>query len=207
MSETTQRAPVTAALAETPASIEGQTQPQLASTVSMPRVVNLIMRLITLASLIVSLSVMASNSEEISSRTTIHFNDLYSYRYVVATCVIGIVYTLQQLSLAIYEVGSGKKIPYPQFLLIFAFIGDKVILCLLATGAGAGFGATLDLKSKIDELDDALEAAGFGVPSLRAKLDDFLNRAYIPAIFLMFAFLTCAVSSVLSSLALTKKTQ
>lgn len=208
MSETTPSA--TAAQAETTLAsidqVEDQTKPQATPSTLMPTVA-LIVRLVSLASLVVSLSVMASNSEKLDSRTTVHFNDIYSYRYVVATCVIGMVYTLLQSSLLIYEVGSGKKIydhPFPR--VIFEFIGDKVILCLLATAVGAAFGATLDLKSKADELEDALEDyVGFGSPSL-AKLDDFLTRAYIPTIFLLIAFLTCGVSSVLSSLALAKKT-
>ncbi|XP_073137978.1 CASP-like protein 4D1 [Henckelia pumila] len=201
MSETRQPA--------TPASIhqiEGQTQPRVASKPTLMPLLALIARLVTLASLIVSLSVMVSDSEKFDSRTSLHFNDIYSYRYVVATCVIGIVYNLSQSSLLIYEVGSGKKIlnhPFPHVI----FIGDKVILCLLATGVGAAFGVTIDLKSEIDELEDAFEDhVGFGFPSVRAKLDDFFNRAYIPTIFLLIALLTCGVSSVLSSLALAKRT-
>lgn len=72
---------------------------------------------------------------------------------------------------------------------------------------GAAFGATLDLKTNMDELDDALVQylSITTLSPIRSKLDDFFNRAYFPAIFLLIAFLTCGVSSVLSSLALMKK--
>lgn len=86
------------------------------------------------------------------------------------------------------------------------FVGDKIVLSLVATGVGAIFGVTVDLKSNMDEVEDAVEEVYLITTffPLRSKLDDFFNRTYIPAIFLLIAFVTCGVSSILSSLALTR---
>lgn len=83
-----------------------------------------------------------------------------------------------------------------------------MILALVATGVGAAFGATVELKAKMDELENAfevyLDTTAFA--PIVSKFDDFFNRAYFPTIFLLMAFLTTGVSSILSSLALTDKT-
>ncbi|CAA2995752.1 CASP 4D1 [Olea europaea subsp. europaea] len=83
-----------------------------------------------------------------------------------------------------------------------------VLLSLLATGVGAAFGATLDLKKNLDDLDDILQENydNTALSLIRAKLDDFFGKAYVSAGFLLFAFITSVISSVLSSLELTKKT-
>ncbi|XP_057777679.1 CASP-like protein 4D1 [Salvia miltiorrhiza] len=177
---------------------------------SMARI-GLIMRIITLAFLILSVSLLASNSTTIrvgDSTTTLHFNDIYSYRYALATGVIGLSYTFLHLLSSIQQVRSGMLLANDPKILLYEFLGDKVILALVATGVGAAFGATVELKTKIDELEDAfevyLDTTAFA--PIVSKLDDFFNRAYFPTIFLLMAFLTIAVSSVLSSLALNNKT-
>ncbi|KAI3453218.1 hypothetical protein Pfo_009881 [Paulownia fortunei] len=191
---------------------EAQAQTSSTSSSLMPMIA-LIVRLITLASLIVSTSLLASNSTTVRSyynvEVIVHFNDIYAYRYALATAVIGLAYTLLRLPFSIHQVRSGKSLVNHASLIVFEFLGDKVVLSLLATGVGAAFGATLDLKTNMDELEDALEEylAITRFSLLRSKLDDFFNRAYIPAIFLLIAFLTCGVSSILSSLALMKNTQ
>ncbi|KAK1416281.1 hypothetical protein QVD17_32070 [Tagetes erecta] len=82
----------------------------------------------------------------------------------------------------------------------------QLLLSLLATGVGAAFGATLDLKKNLDQLDDFLESIGQPLISrIRSKLDNFFNMAYVSAGFLLLAFLCSVASSILSSLALQKK--
>lgn len=62
---------------------------------------------------------------------------------------------------------------------------------ILATGTGAAFGATLDLKEVFSELG--------------SNYNKFFNKGSAAASFILFAFLFTAVSSVFSSLALPKK--
>ncbi|KAL7110891.1 hypothetical protein ACP275_05G054400 [Erythranthe tilingii] len=203
-------------------------------SLSLP-IIALVVRIITLVCLILSISLMASNSTSIridtvdltpSNSTTflgidgddydkvevisIRFNDIYAYRYGLSTAVIGMAYTLLQLGYSIYQVMSGKRLTvnHPT-LVVYEFVGDKVILSLIATGVGAIFGATLDLMNNIDKLEDAYEKylEDTTLSPFRTKLDNFFSRAYIPAMFLLIAFITCGVSSVLSSFGLNKKTQ
>lgn len=63
---------------------------------------------------------------------------------------------------------------------------------LLATAAGAAFGATMDLKSNFIRWDE------------ESKTEDFLTMAYIPSAFLLLGGIATGISSVHSSLALTK---
>lgn len=83
----------------------------------------------------------------------------------------------------------------------------QFLLCFLATGVGAAFGATIDLKKKVDQLDDFYESnyGEIAFAGIRSKLDDFFNLAYVSAAFLLIAFLSSLASSILSSLALKKK--
>ncbi|KAF5939328.1 hypothetical protein HYC85_023587 [Camellia sinensis] len=82
---------------------------------------------------------------------------------------------------------------------------ELVLLSPLATGVGAAFGATLDLKRNLDGLDESLEQYGIGsFYQTRSKLDHFFNIAYVSTAFLLIAFLCSLVSSTLSSLSLSK---
>ncbi|KAI7995114.1 CASP-like protein 4D1 [Camellia lanceoleosa] len=74
-----------------------------------------------------------------------------------------------------------------------------VISFILATGVGAGFGVTKDLKRIMDILN---KLSG---NDLGSKLDYFFNKTYVSAGFLFIGFLTSGISSITSLLALSKK--
>jgi len=171
-------------------------------------IVSLSVRVATWICLLVSLIILASNTSTIKGlyrNVKIHFGDIYTYRYMMSAIVIGFAYTCVQLSLEIYQVTMGKTLTILVRGPNIIFYGDKFLLCLLATGVGAAFGATYDLKKNLDELDDFLESIGDPLISeLRSKLDNFFNMAYVSAGFLLIAFLTSLASSILSSLALHK---
>lgn len=61
---------------------------------------------------------------------------------------------------------------------------------MLATGTGAGFGATIDLK----------DASGGD-----SSIDKFFDKASAAASILLLAFVFTAISSILSSLSLPKR--
>ncbi|XP_022875693.1 CASP-like protein PIMP1 [Olea europaea var. sylvestris] len=128
--------------------------------------------------------------------------------YVLAINVLALVYTKLQLPSSICLVVSGKPLWKSPGFLVYDFLGDKILLSLLATGVGAAFGATLDLKKNLDDLDDILQENynNTALSLIRVKLDDFFNKAYVSAGFLLIAFLTSIISSIISSLDLTKKT-
>ncbi|KAL7163232.1 hypothetical protein ACSBR2_039348 [Camellia fascicularis] len=171
-------------------------------------IATLVLRVITLISLVVSLITIASDKVTINGDfrvVTVRFNHIYAYRYMLCTIVLGMTYTLLQITFAIHHAIVGKPLTKRECLLQFEFYGDKVLLSLLATGVGAAFGATLDLKRNLDGLDESLEQYGIGsFYQTRSKLDHFFNIAYVSTAFLLIAFLCSLVSSTLSSLSLSK---
>ncbi|KAJ6988310.1 CASP-like protein 4D1 [Populus alba x Populus x berolinensis] len=71
---------------------------------------------------------------------------------------------------------------------------EQVILSLLATGVGAGFGATSDLKENLDQLDRFTARIGYPVLSaIRPKGDNFFNTGLVSASLLLMGFLCSAV--------------
>ncbi|KAK6933189.1 Casparian strip membrane protein domain [Dillenia turbinata] len=154
----------------------------------MAAITNLVLRLLTFIFLLISLIILAANSETINGYK-FRFDEIHSYQYAIATIALGFVYTLVQIGFTIFEISSGKPLISGDGLLYFNFYADKAISYILATGAGAAFGATVDLKAQTEG----------GV------LDKFFERGSAAASFLFFAFLTTAVLSILSSLAVPKK--
>ncbi|XP_034704239.1 CASP-like protein 4D1 [Vitis riparia] len=150
----------------------------------------LVLRILTLISISISFIVLITNTTTLSSdygKVKLHFKDVYSYRYMVFTLVVGFAYTLLQIAFTIYQVCMGKRLSSGDGLYQFDFYGDKVVSYVLATGVGAAFGATIDLK----------EAS--------SGANKFFNKGSAAASLLLLAFLFTAVSSVFSSLALPKK--
>ncbi|KAL2512715.1 CASP-like protein 4D1 [Abeliophyllum distichum] len=184
--------------------------PQEASASSLMAIIALILRIITWVSLIVSTIIIVTTNATFGGpyqTVEINFNDIYAYRYVLAVNVLGLVYTKLQLPSSIRLVISGKPLWKNPGFLMYDFLGDKVLLSLLASGVGAAFGATLDLKKNLDDLDDIFqqEYNDTALALIRVKLDEFFSKAYVSAGFLLIAFLTSIISSIISSLVLTKK--
>ncbi|XP_034699708.1 CASP-like protein 4D1 isoform X2 [Vitis riparia] len=119
-------------------------------------ITSLVVRLLTLIFLLASLIVIATDSATMKidfTEVKIRFKNVYSYRYMVSVAVIGLAYTFLQIPFAVHYACTGKRLGAHDGLLKFEFFGDKVISYLLATGVGAAFGATFDLKKNLDDLE------------------------------------------------------
>ena len=93
-------------------------------------------------------------------------------------------------------------LPFCFVLFFFCCTGnlEQVIVSLLATGVGAGFGATSDLKENLDQLDRFTARIGYPVLSeIRPKGDNFFNTVFVSASLLLMGFLCSAVSSIIPS--------
>ncbi|KAH6790356.1 hypothetical protein C2S51_005362 [Perilla frutescens var. frutescens] len=67
--------------------------------------------MISLAFLVLSISLLASNSTTIRFNditATYHYNDVYAYRYALATAVIGLSYTFLHLLSSFEQMRTGK---------------------------------------------------------------------------------------------------
>ncbi|PIN12348.1 hypothetical protein CDL12_15048 [Handroanthus impetiginosus] len=164
------------------------------STTTIPPIVMLIVRVLTFISLIVSVIIIVTNTATSTVDTSfgtinvkIKFNAFYAYRYMLATGVIGMAYTLLQTAFTIFYVTTGNRFG-GDGLAFFEFYGDMVFSHMLATGAGAGFGLTVDLNRTSD-----------------SETNSFLNKANAAASLLLIGFIFSAISSVFSSLSLRKK--
>ncbi|KAI3453216.1 hypothetical protein Pfo_009879 [Paulownia fortunei] len=153
-------------------------------------VTTLTARVVTMASLIVSVAVLKTNDATLDDGYVLSYKDFRSYKYMFYVMVIGIGYTLLQIPFAIYYMWKKKHLINSFGFLQFDFYADKIMALLLATGVGAAFGATLDMKKYTDDSE--------------SKIQDFLTMAYIPAAFLLVGCLASGISSVHSSLALIK---
>ncbi|KAJ9160113.1 hypothetical protein P3X46_025544 [Hevea brasiliensis] len=158
-------------------------------------VIPLVLRVLTFICLLASLIILTTNTATLVVNLVefkIHFNDIYSYRYLLATIVIGFAYTILQILFALCYAATGKRFLGGDRNLLFDFYGDKVISYLLATGVAAGFAATKDLKP-------LFVALGAG------DVVQFFNKGYASAGLLLIGFVCTAISSVLSSYALPKQ--
>ncbi|XP_047965862.1 CASP-like protein 4D1 [Salvia hispanica] len=167
----------------------------------------MIVRIITLFSLIFSISLISSNSTTITlnnSTFLFNLNDVHAYKYALSSAATASSYTIYRLRYSFKQLKSGTfHVTNPKNL-FYEFLADKVVVILVATGVGAAFAATLKLKTKVHELEDTLDTTSFASNVL--KFDSFFNKAYFPNIFLLIALFTIGISSLLSSLALMNKT-
>ncbi|KAK4489293.1 hypothetical protein RD792_005097 [Penstemon davidsonii] len=146
--------------------------------------VALIVRIVTFGGLLISVIVLA---------TTTGFNESYAYRYMLASGVIGMAYTILQTALTLFYLSTGNRLGGDGFAFL-DFFGDKVISYMLATGAAAGFGLSVDLAR-------LLQAQG----NFNSTAESFLQKANVSASLLFMGFLFSAISSVFSSLSLPKR--
>ncbi|KAK0592368.1 hypothetical protein LWI29_017934 [Acer saccharum] len=154
----------------------------------------LFLRFFTIAALFASIIVLTTNSaylEIASVELKLHFKDIYAYRYMLATIVMGMAYTLLQIIFTLYYISTGNRIITGDGSFTFDFFGDKIVSYLLATGAAAGFGATKDMKSVFQ--------------GVLGDTDKFFNKGYASASLLLIAFVCTAMLSVFSSYALPKR--
>ncbi|KAM3693764.1 hypothetical protein ACB094_07G008900 [Castanea mollissima] len=152
-------------------------------------IVTLLLKVFNFVFLLISLIVLTSDTatayiEILISTVTInvHFNNVYAYRYMLATNVIGFAYTLLQIVFSNFHITMGNHL----------ISGDGgVISYLLATGAAVGFGVTKDLRTTLDGMPD--------------DFDSFDIMGFAAANLLLPAFVCMAILSILSSYALAKK--
>ncbi|KAL3835283.1 hypothetical protein ACJIZ3_010019 [Penstemon smallii] len=145
----------------------------------------------TLGSLIVSIALLKTTDVTLDNVQLLTYKDFHSYKYMFYAMLIGLAYTVLQVPFAIYYMRRKKHMINNFSFLKFVFYADKVMVFVLATGVGAAFGATMDLKKVRWEVDNS-------------RLQDFFTMIYVSAAFLLVGCLTSGISSVHSSLALSK---
>ncbi|KAL4613840.1 hypothetical protein ACB092_07G010100, partial [Castanea dentata] len=152
-------------------------------------IVTLSLKVFNFVFLLISLIVLTSDTatayiEILISTVTIkvHFNNVYAYRYMLATNVIGFAYTLLQIVFSNFHITMGNHLISGDGGVLLGFYGDKVISYLLATGAAVGFGVTKDLRTTLDGMclviDKSFYEKAYASPSL-LLLDRLCLHCYI----------------------------
>ncbi|TKY64871.1 CASP protein 4D1 [Spatholobus suberectus] len=147
----------------------------------------LLLRVLTFVFLLIALILIAIDTLTVDDTgDEIKFNDVYAYRYMISTIVIGFVYNLLQMAFSIFTVVSGNRILSGNGGYLFDFFGDKIISYLLLSGSAGGFGFTIELQRFV-------------------SLNSFTGKANASASLLLIGFLFTAIASIFTSFALPKK--
>ncbi|OWM62660.1 CASP-like protein 4D1 [Punica granatum] len=159
----------------------------------------LMLRVLATMFLAASMALMITNKYTDSNGTKTTFKDIIAYRYVLATAASGIAYGLLQLPFAVYYAYTEKRLLLKDYMPEFDFYGDKIISYFLASGVGAGFAVSFELKRYVDRFfffRGLLQLA----EEDKSKADKFLDRGSIATGLIAGGFLCMAVVSVLSSM-------
>ncbi|KAK1390152.1 hypothetical protein POM88_018330 [Heracleum sosnowskyi] len=162
-------------------------------------------RIVTTASLVASIIILKSAKVTYKvdgDKYHFSYNESSTYQYVLLSMLVGFAYNLLQIPSAIYYLKTGKSLINYYGFFLFDLYGDKLGLLLLATSTGASFGATLEIKRAADDLKTI---GGHDASDYKSKIGDFSSMAYLSAGLLLIAFVSSAVSSIISSLALSRK--
>ncbi|KAL6654118.1 hypothetical protein ACP70R_007583 [Stipagrostis hirtigluma subsp. patula] len=113
-------------------------------------VATLLLRVLALLLLIASLIIIAVNKVytpflKVEDPPNFTFRDVYAYRYVLSVAVIGCAYTLLVLPFAAIHVAQGKRIGRSGATTFIIFT-DVLFSVLIATGAAAGLGLTVEFQ-------------------------------------------------------------
>ncbi|KAK6802877.1 hypothetical protein RDI58_000661 [Solanum bulbocastanum] len=118
-------------------------------------------------------------------------------RLITIVCIVVSIIVLRSNKVTL---DNGVKLEYDYYnsyrymfaIMVAGIIYNTLITFgIIATAAGASLGATLDLQKVVYTENNS-------------KIDDFLGLMYIPNAFLVAAFVSSGISSVLSSLSLHK---
>ncbi|XP_019151106.1 PREDICTED: CASP-like protein PIMP1 [Ipomoea nil] len=181
---------------------------------AMSPVVVLVVRILTFVCLLASLILITTDSVTLPPNgNKIKFNKIYPYRYLVATLILGLAYTLLQTAFAISQACTGKRVGGERSC-VFDFFADNVVSYLVASGAAACFGVTQELKKRntVEKLYADLgsklhmsDTDKLNVQQILDDMDKFINRGNVAARVCLIGFVFAATSSVFSSYALPKR--
>ncbi|TMW96464.1 hypothetical protein EJD97_007313 [Solanum chilense] len=148
-------------------------------------------RVITSATLLVSWGVLQTSVVTFDNGARLTYDYYRWYSYTLFAVIAGSVYNLLHIPFAIYLLIRKKPMINHKVFRQIELYGDKIIFGILAIGAGAALGATMDLNRIVYNDNNS-------------KFHHFLNLMYIPVAFLWAGIVTSGISSILSSYSLHK---
>ncbi|TKY45283.1 CASP protein 4D1 [Spatholobus suberectus] len=152
----------------------------------------LVLRIVSIATAVATIALLVTNNSTFDNGAELKYQDFTSYSLVVAIAAIACAYCIVQLPFAIYYAIRQKRLISNRFMPEFDFYGDKVTSLLLATGIGAGFVLSVELKKFID-------SKTYGSNDYKSTYNKIFIRGFIASTFLLITFLSMVVISFISS--------
>ncbi|GMI75399.1 hypothetical protein HRI_001209200 [Hibiscus trionum] len=153
-------------------------------------ILSLVLRIVTLLFAAGCIVVLILDKATDTDGSKLTFRDFVAYKYVLATAVVAAAYCVLLLPFTMYRACTGKRLIRGPFLPTLYFYGDKVVAFALASGVGAGFLVTAELKRF---LNDLLKSLGGSLKD--TEFEGFFNRGYLATALLAAAFLCMAILS------------
>ncbi|TKY44856.1 CASP protein PIMP1 [Spatholobus suberectus] len=154
----------------------------------------LVLRIVALATAAATMALLVTNNYAFDNGAELKYQDFTTYSLVVAIAAIACAYCIVQLPFAIYYAIRQKRLISNGFLQEFDFYGDKVTSLLLATGMGASFALSVELKKFIDDPSKISASDDY-----KSTYDKIFIRGFIASAFLLVTFLSMAGVSFISS--------
>ncbi|KAM3406503.1 hypothetical protein ACQJBY_000543 [Aegilops geniculata] len=151
----------------------------------------LLARLLMMAVLLMSVRFVLSNYIHWDHTQGIY--KLQSYTYVVASAVVGAAGSVLQIPVAMYLLCKSKRAIPSAIILDISMHADIVISVVLASGVGAGFGATNDVLRYVRA------SKWEGRQQEEQALINYYNRAIIPVVFLLVGMVLSVWATVVSA--------
>ncbi|AQK71877.1 uncharacterized protein [Zea mays] len=148
-------------------------------------------RLLMIAALAVSVPLTVHNHTKRDYGSD-DFYKLQSYSYAVAVAVIAMAAGVLQIPVSVYLLCMSKRVTPSALILDISLCADVVVTVLLASGVGAGFGATNDALRYVHHVrwDDA---------GVKDDLVDYYNKATVPVVFLLLGTVLSMAATVVSA--------
>ncbi|KAE8667770.1 Detected protein of unknown function [Hibiscus syriacus] len=160
-------------------------------------IVSLVLRIFTLLFAAACIVVLILDKATDDDGLKVTFKDVITYKYVVATAVVAATYCLLAIALTLYIVSClyREEAHSWSFLANLIFLWRQgVVAFVLATGVGAGFLTTAEVKRFLNGL---LES--FGARLKDTPFEGFFDRGYLATALLAAAFLCMSILSILSA--------
>ncbi|KAM3400127.1 hypothetical protein ACQJBY_005176 [Aegilops geniculata] len=151
----------------------------------------LLARLLMVAVLLMSVRFVLSNYVHWDHTQGIY--KLQSYTYVVASAVVGAAGSVLQIPVAMYLLCKSKRAIPSAMILDISMHTDIVISVVLASGVGAGFGATNDVLRYVRA------SKWEGRQQEEQALINYYNRAIVPVVFLLVGMVLSICATVVSA--------
>ncbi|KQJ99964.1 CASP-like protein 4D1 [Brachypodium distachyon] len=151
----------------------------------------LLARLLMLAALLMSVRFVLANHTDVLLTDNDYYK-LQSYKYVVASGILGLAGSLLQIPVAIYLLCKSKRMMPSAMVLDISMYADMVISLVLTSGVGAGFGATNDVLRYV-------HGVIWEHPEVEKILVDYYNRAIVAVVLLLVGMLLSICATFVSA--------